>query len=122
MSQANKRKGTQAEVEVVNFGKEELLDIERVARAGSKDQGDFRIRLKSGVDVVGEVKNVRSAWSQMAEFLRQSLVEADHSQEATGRPSIGVVCTKTRGKGPAKMRIVCEFDTFIDFLRLMDQA
>ena len=35
MSAANKRKGTQAEVEAVNYGKEELLDFAHLGSAVS---------------------------------------------------------------------------------------
>lgn len=116
MSAAGKRKGSQWERDTEEHANVSGLKARRLPRAGSKDMGDVVIEGKQ-FDIVIECKNVRNAWAQMKEFLRQADLEASFYELRYDRPSIGVVATKTRQAGTGEGRITMTFDQFINLLR-----
>ena len=66
-------------------------------------------------DIVIECKNVRNAWSQMKEFIRQADIEACNWVEVR-RPSLGVVASKTRQSALGKVGSMT-IDQFVSLLR-----
>jgi len=119
MSSRNKRVGTEWEIAIEQFLNGEGERSRRLPRAGSKDIGDVSWLIKPGLDLVIEAKNVQSAWSQMAEFLRQSDIEAVNYEDKYGGTAVGAVVTKTRQKGTDQGRVVFTLESFLEFVRLM---
>lgn len=116
MSAANKRRGSQWERDLEQHLNDSGLKARRLPRAGSRDIGDVAINCAT-FDVVVEAKNVRKAWDNMKEFLRQADVEASNYELKYDVPSLGVVATKSRQVGPGEGRITMTVDQFISLLR-----
>ena len=116
MSAANKRKGTTFEVSVEDYGNENGLHARRLPRSGSKDIGDVAI-VGVDFDIVVECKNVKNVWGKMKEFLRQASLEASWYELKFGKPTIGVVATKTRQAGTGEARMTLTYDQFINLIR-----
>ena len=74
MSAANKAKGSRFENDIVEYIRDNapLLRAERLARAGSLDEGDVAITFPRGV-LVTEAKNHKSL--ALADWVKQSLTE-----------------------------------------------
>lgn len=116
MSAAGKRKGSQWERDCEEHLNQSGLKARRMPRAGAKDMGDVVIE-GSDFDIVIECKNVRNAWGQMKEFIRQADIEACNYELKYDRPSLGVVATKTRQSGTGEGRITMTVDQFVSLLR-----
>ena len=116
MSTANKRKGSEWERDVEDYLNEQGLEARRLPRAGSKDIGDVAVHAKH-YDIVIEAKNVRNAWSQMKQFLREADIEACNYDLKYDRTTIPVVVTKTRQASTGEGRVVMTVDSFINLLR-----
>ena len=92
------------------------LKARRLPRAGTKDIGDIAIDGKE-FDIVVEAKNVRSAWDNMKQYLREADVEGCNYELRYKKATVGVVATKTRQSGAGEGRIVLTVDQFINLLR-----
>lgn len=115
MSAANKAKGSLFERQVEDYINSQGLHARRLPRAGSKDIGDVAVTLGNGHVLVLELKNV--AVSQMAEFLRQAAVEAQHYDDKYTVQTYGLVVSKARQKPVGEARVTLTLDTLLDFLR-----
>lgn len=119
MSSANKRKGSLFEADLESYLNESGLKARRLPRSGSKDIGDVAVELAQSVLVI-EAKNVKKP--DMAQFLREAAVEADHYEEKYGVATLGVVVSKTRQKGIGDARVTLTVDTLVELLRWNELA
>ena len=115
MSAANKAKGSLFERQIEDYINSQGLPARRLPRAGSRDIGDVAVTLGNGHVLVLELKNV--AVSQMAEFLRQAEVEAQHYDDKYTVQTYGLVVSKARQKPVGEARVTLTLDTLLDFLR-----
>lgn len=90
MSNANKRKGTAFESEVVAFLRERLpgVSVVRPAQAGSKDVGDIHL----GESIVLQAKN----WEKWSKASLMGWVDAAQGQAGNAERDYGVVVVKRR--------------------------
>lgn len=82
MANKNKAKGTKAETAVVKFLKEYGISAERKVLKGNKDEGDVRAVI-DGIEYLFEVKSGKQTANpnrtQLTEWMRQTVVEADNA-------------------------------------------
>lgn len=114
MSAANKAKGSRFEGDIETFLNSAGMTARRLPRSGSKDIGDVALVLPK-LTVVIEAKNVRTL--DMARFLREADIEAEHYEAKYDTPTVGVVVSKTRQKGTGEARVTLTLDTFVNLLR-----
>lgn len=114
MSSYNKAKGSKFETDIENYTNENGLKCRRLPRAGAKDIGDAAIELRNGHVIVIEAKNTAAV--NMAQYLREAEVEAEHYDQKYNKTTYGVVVHKTRGKSIGKARVTMELDTLINLL------
>ena len=81
MSTYNKQKGTKFESDVVNFLRRLGHFAERLARAGSKDQGDI-VTIIAGRTYILECKNHKSI--NLPQFWAEAQIEASNYAKARG--------------------------------------
>ena len=81
MSTYNKQKGTKFESDVVNFLRRLGHFAERLARAGSKDQGDI-VSIIAGQTYILECKNHKSI--NLPQFWAEAQIEASNYAKARG--------------------------------------
>jgi Holliday junction resolvase len=115
MSAANKAKGSRWEIELETFFNDSGLKSRRLPRAGVNDIGDVSIELKSGKVLVIEAKNVKQV--NLADFLRQAMVEAVNYEAKYKTVAYPVVMVKTRQKGTSEGRVTLTIETLIELLR-----
>ena len=115
MSAANKAKGSKWEIDLENYFNNVGLHARRLPRAGSKDIGDVSVTVKDFTLVI-EAKNVKSV--DMAEFLRQALIESENYEVKYGVPTVPIVIVKARQKNVAEGRVTMTVETLVDLLRL----
>ena len=120
MSAAGKRKGSQWERDLEDYLNGQVK-ARRLPRAGSKDIGDVAIEGKH-YDIVIEAKNVKDAWGQMKQFLREADVESCNYELKYNKTTVPVVATKTRQSGVGEGRIVMTVDNFINLLKWAGEA
>ena len=116
MSARSKRIGSQWERDLEEHLNASGLKARRLPRAGTKDIGDIAIDGKE-FDIVVEAKNVRSAWDNMKQYLREADVEGCNYELRYKKATVGVVATKSRQSGTGEGRIVLTVDQFINLLR-----
>jgi len=116
VSAANKRRGSQWERDLEEHLNASGLKARRLPRSGTKDIGDIAIE-GSAFDIVIEAKNVRSAWDNMKQYLREADIECCNYELRYDRTTVGVVATKTRQSGPGEGRIILTVDQFVNLLR-----
>ena len=91
MANKNKAKGTRAESALVKFFKDHGWEAERKALTGKEDHGDIKARGPRTAWYTIEVKAGKQtsapSRSQLEEWLRQSRVEANNSNE-----NLAVLC------------------------------
>lgn len=96
MSNPSKAIGTRAETRVARFLTANGIRCDRRALAGSKDEGDLRATLDSGLEVTIEVKAGKQTSnprrSQLEEWQRQTLQESENS----GCPALLVIVRYNR--------------------------
>ena len=116
VSAANKARGSRWESDLEQHLNAAGLKARRLPRAGVKDLGDVAIELdKVKVALVLEAKNVKTP--DMAQFLREAEREAGHYEDKYQIASLGVVVTKTRGKGAGQGRVTMTVDDLVCLLR-----
>jgi hypothetical protein len=117
-SRANKRKGADFEAALVEWFRSIGYISSRLARRGSKDEGDVAIDLGDYVIVI-EAKNVKTM--ALSEWLTESQTEAGNYAEARGLDParvIPLVVVKRRMKGVDKSYAVTELDTLLRLIGL----
>jgi len=110
----NKAKGSLFENQVEEYLNKSGMKARRLPRAGSKDIGDVAIELKTGLQIVCELKNVKAV--NMADFLRQADVEASNFENKYDCPTVGVVVVKARQRGIGEARVTLTLDRLCDLL------
>jgi len=102
MSSYNKQKGTKFETDVVNFLRKLGHFAERLARAGSKDQGDI-VAIIAGQTYILECKNRKSI--NLPQFWAEAQTEAANYAKARGLsvepPAFVIVKRKQHGADKA---------------------
>jgi Holliday junction resolvase len=114
MSAYNKAKGSKFESDLESHCNDSGLHARRLPRAGAKDIGDVSITLNSRAVIVVEAKNV--AKENMADFLRQAEVEAEHYEEKYKSATYPVVAVKARTKHVSQARVTMTLETLITLL------
>ena len=117
-SRANKRKGADFETGLVGFLRGLGYEVARLARRGSKDEGDVAVDLGDYVILI-EAKNVKTM--ALSEWIQESQVEARNYAEARGMDEsrvIPLVVVKRRMKGVDKSYAVAELDTLLRLINL----
>lgn len=112
-SRANKRKGADFETAIVEWLRSKGLHATRLARRGSRDEGDVAVELGELVYLI-EAKNVKTM--ALSEWLAESQVEASNYAEARGMDDsrvIPLVVVKRRMKGVEQSYAVVELGTFL---------
>lgn len=86
MTSSAKRAGAQFETDVLHYLREKGFDAERLAKAGSLDEGDIVFRDDADVLVVMELKVRRDKNTQLSlgSYLGEAASEADHYAAARG--------------------------------------
>lgn len=114
MPNANKRKGTKWESDVVRYLKEHgLPDAHRVAQTGRDDSGDIH-----GVaPFILQAKD----WANLADALRNG-VEGAHRQAAVAGVPFGAAVIKRRGKGAQGAYVAMDMPTFVHVVRALRRA
>lgn len=102
-SQSHKRRGKGFEVDLLKWLRERGYQAERLALAGSLDEGDLAVMINGGVYLVIEAKapgaNGKidlSGWSREAETEANNFAKARHLKEDKVK---WLVVIKARGKG-----------------------
>jgi Holliday junction resolvase len=80
MANANKRKGSQFEVDLKNGLREAGLDVERLPLNGSSDEGDLVIR--NGIITIAEAKNEQRL--DLPRYYRELQAEVENYRKARG--------------------------------------
>ena len=117
-NRASKRKGADYESELVRFLRGLGYRVSRLARRGSRDEGDIDIDLGDYVIVI-EAKNAKAI--SLSEWIAESQAEAGNYAEARGLdPSkvIPLVVVKRRMKGVEKSYAVTELNTLLRLISL----
>lgn len=114
-NRANKRKGAQFEVDVLNYTREQGVSTERPARTGRDDEGDLVLTFAMDRVAVLEAKNV--ATPDMKAWLAEARTEADNWQNRRRHnyPVLHGVITKTRQAGVNKARITFDYDVWLEW-------
>lgn len=117
-SRANKRKGADFESGIVSWLRGFGYNAARLARRGSRDEGDVAIDLGDYVIVI-EAKNAKTI--TLSQWVDESEVEAGNYAEARGldpRRVIPVVVVKRRMKGVDQSYAVVTLDTLTRIIGL----
>lgn len=109
MSNPNKRKGSQWEVDLLAQLRGVFPDVERAPRWGPVDKGDF---VGTG-SFVFEAKNQKQI--DLADFIDQAVTQAANKADE-GRLPYGVCLIKRRRKSPAEGYAVMRIGDFMELL------
>jgi Holliday junction resolvase len=113
MSRSNKAKGSSFETAIVGFFRDRKYATERLARRGSRDEGDVAVAITDDVSLIIEAKNVKAI--NLSDFINQSEVEAANYSKARGDSGpdvVPVVVVKRRMKGVDEAYVVTTLTTF----------
>lgn len=112
-NKANKAKGADFEISLVQFFREKFLNAERLVKTGREDEGDLVLRIKDFALVV-EAKNEKAI--DLSGYLREAQREALHYEaHRVHEPTqlslvLGAAAVKRRNHGIEKTYIVMEAD------------
>lgn len=112
MSNRSSAKGSLFERQVLTYMRDAGKDAERLARAGSLDEGDLVIRLTSGL-YIAELK--AEARMNIPGALREAAVERENYAKARGlkEPPPGVAIIKSPGKPIGKAFVVQHLEDWL---------
>jgi len=113
MTNANKRKGSQFEVDLRNGLREAGLDVERLVLNGAKDEGDLVV--KTGITTIIEAKN--EARLDLPRYLRELADEVENYRTARklDRQAVdGVVVVKRRNHNWRKAYVVTTVENYFN--------
>ena len=117
-SRANKRKGSEYEGALVSWLRGVGYNASRLARRGSRDEGDLAIDLGDYVILI-EAKNAKTM--ALSQWLQESEVEASNYAEARGMDQsrvIPLVVVKRRMKGVSESYAVVKLETLTRIIGL----
>lgn len=117
-SRANKRKGSEYEQSLVSWVRGLGYKASRLARRGSRDEGDVAVDLGDYVILI-EAKNAKTM--ALSQWIQESQVEARNYAEARGMDEsrvIPLVVVKRRMKGVDQSYAVTELSTVLRLLGL----
>jgi Holliday junction resolvase len=117
-SRANKRKGADFEASIVGWFRSLGYNASRLARRGSRDEGDVAIDLGDAVILI-EAKNVKTL--SLSQWLTESVIEAGNYAEARGMDParvIPLVVVKRRMKGVDQSYAVADLTTILRLIGL----
>lgn len=117
-NKAAKRRGAGFETDVTRTLRDMGYDAERLARKGSKDEGDVAVRLGDTTLVI-ECKATRSI--DLSGFVSEAIVEAANYAEHRGLPVprvVPLVVIKRRNKPITKSYVVVELDEYLRVIGL----
>lgn len=112
MSSANKRRGSQFEIDLLKYLRSEWsLDAERLRLAGTKDEGDIVLKV-GGIPYILEAKNTQKI--DLARFVSEATAEADNYAVARGirQPGFAAV-VKRRQHSIADSYVVMPLDEWL---------
>lgn len=113
MSSANKRRGSQWELDVLRYVRSLGLKAERLHLAGKDDEGDVAVE-DTGIVYVFECKN--TARLDLAGWVEEARVEASNYAKARGLNRddvLPVVVIKRRNHGVERAYCVTELSEFL---------
>lgn len=117
MTSSAKRAGSQFETDVLRYLRENGFDAERLAKAGSLDEGDVVFRDDEGLSVVLELKVRREKTTQLSlgTYLGEAIAEASNYDTARGRTtsSLPAVLVKRSNKPLDDAFVVLRLKDFI---------
>lgn len=114
MSAANKAKGSRWEHDVETFLNEVGLKARRLPRSGVKDIGDVAIEGHK-LTIVVEAKNRKR--QDLATFVAEAELEAEHFEAKYNTVTVGVVVCKTPRKPVDQAKVTLSLDSFINLLK-----
>ena len=117
-SRANKRKGSEYEQALVGWFRNLGYVVDRLARRGSRDEGDVAVSLGDYVILI-EAKNAKTM--ALSQWLQESEVEAKSYAEARGMEQsrvIPLVVVKRRMKGVGESYAVVKLETLTRIIGL----
>ena len=105
MSTYNKTKGSQFEVDVMKYLRSLGHFVERLAKAGAKDEGDL-VAIVAGQTYVLELKNRKKI--DLPAFWKEAQVEAENYAKARGLASVppAFVIVKRRNASTEKAWVI----------------
>lgn len=118
-NKANKRKGADFEIDIVQYMRERFLHTERLTKAGKDDEGDAVIRVRD-LAVVLECKNEKAI--DLSGYMNEATLEARNWEaKRIHEPSpaalvIGAAIVKRRNQSIHKSYVVMEADDFAALL------
>lgn len=118
MSSANKRKGTQFETDVMKYLREQnyAYAVERLSKAGAKDEGDLVVFDHKMTPYILELKNRKKL--DLPVFWGEAQVEAENYAKARslGEVPRAFVIVKRRGVGIGKSWVIQDLDQWAGWL------
>lgn len=115
MSSANKRKGSQWELDLLKFFRGRKWKAERLRLAGVNDEGDLAVIAPNGMVIIVEAKATKSLTP--AEFVKEAELEADNWAKARGYDAgsaVPIVAFKRRQHSVAKAYVIISLDKFME--------
>jgi hypothetical protein len=117
VTSAAKRAGSKFETDVLAYLRERGLDAERLAKAGSLDEGDIVLRDGDGATFCAELKARRDKNSSLSlgAWLGEAELEAGHYAAARGLPDtpLPILVVKRPGKPIAQAFVVMSLEDFV---------
>lgn len=111
---ANRRKGSQYEVDLVDYFRKRKWDTERMRLSGNLDEGDIVVRLDQDHRLVVEAKsgkNIRPRFWFEEEAVPEAKNYAKRRSLLT-EEVIPILAMKTHGKSIGKSLVTIDLDTF----------
>jgi hypothetical protein len=116
--QSHKRRGASFEIELRDWFRSRKYDAERLARAGSKDEGDLSVRGFLGFTGIVEAKAPGagnkidlSGWNKEAQVEADNYAKARDIERASVLPAVII---KARGKSIADAYVVFRLGDLFD--------
>lgn len=117
MVSAAKRAGARFEIETLQWLREHGMQAERLAKAGSLDEGDIVFHDGADLSVVLELKvrRDRTTGLSLGTFVNEAVVEAEHYTQARNLrvPAVPAVLVKRVGKPIGEAFVVLQLKDFV---------
>ena len=117
---AHKQRGSRHEVELTEYARSLGYDAERLARRGSKDEGDIVIRkdfLGANIGIIEAKAPGANGRINLSGWIKEAQVEAQNYADARGldiESIIPAVAIKARGKSVADTYLVLRLGDVLD--------
>ena len=114
----HRARGASWETEITNYARKKGHDAERIARRGSKDEGDVVCKgsFFGNLAIIEAKAPGLDGKIDLPGWLREAHVEADHYAEARGldrNAILAAVVIKARGKSTGEAYVVLRLDDVI---------